>query len=198
MNFEDITFDNFMKLDHKLRKKILNDPELLKPLIAKNMKSSRFKHSLSVASLCKKLAKLHKVDEKKAYMAGLLHDVCKFPDHSYDAVLEDYLRHYDPDKLNGSLGVYHSWVGKYYLKEKCNFHDKDILNAIYNHTICNSRDKLSLILYIADKREPLRKIDDGIVEIAEKDLYKAYEMLEKDVERYIKEVKNERFIENSI
>ena len=108
MNFEDITFDNFMKLDHKLRKKILNDPELLKPLIAKNMKSSRFEHSLSVASLCKKLAKLHKVDEKKAYMAGLLHDVCKFPDHSYDAVLEDYLRHYDPDKLNGSLGVYHS------------------------------------------------------------------------------------------
>jgi HD superfamily phosphohydrolase YqeK len=53
-------------------------------------------------------------------------------------------------------------------------------------------------LYIADKREPLRKIDDGIVEVAEKDLYKAYEMLEKDVERYIKEVKNERFIENSI
>ena len=61
-----------------------------------------------------------------------------------------------------------------------------------------SHDKLSIILYIADKREPLRGIDDEIAEIAKKDLMKAYELLDHDVERYLKEVKNERFIKNSL
>ena len=51
---------------------------------------------------------------------------------------------------------------------------KEILNAIYNHTIIDSRDKLSLILYLADKREPLRNINDDILDIAKIDLKKAY------------------------
>ncbi|MCR4854531.1 MAG: bis(5'-nucleosyl)-tetraphosphatase (symmetrical) YqeK [Erysipelotrichaceae bacterium] len=198
MNPEELNFDDFMKLDHKMRKRILNDPELLKPMIRKNMKRSRYEHSLSVADVCADLASYHHVDRKKAYMAGLLHDVCKFPDDHESQVLRDLLKAYDPDKLNGITGAYHSWAAKYYLKEKTNFHDKDILNAVYNHTICASKDKLSLILYIADKREPLRGIDDDILEIAKKDLKKAYQMLSQDVERYIKEVKNERFVENSL
>ena len=197
MNYEDITFDSFMTLDSKTRKKILNDPELLKLLVQKNIKKSRYEHSLSVAEVSRELALCHHVDPEKAYMAGLLHDVCKFPDKDIP-LLEEYLKYYDKDKLNGITGAYHSWVAPYYLKEKINFHDKDILNAIYNHTICNSRDKLSMILYIADKREPLRGIDDDIIKIARKDLLKAFRMLNWDVERYIKEVKNERFIESRI
>ena len=108
------------------------------------------------------------------------------------------LEYYDPAKLESVTGAYHSWAAKYYLRENCCFHDSDILNAIYNHTICNSRDKLSLILYIADKREPSRKIDDDITEIAKKDLYQAYKKLNLSVERYIREVKNERFVEDRI
>ena len=197
MNIEEVTFDNFMDLDSKDRKRILNDPELLKQLVRKNVTPHRYEHSLSVAEVCKKLAEKHNVDVNKAYMAGLLHDVCKFPDSDSSGVLEEYLRFYDPDKLNGVYGVYHAWVAKYYLREKCNFHDSDILNAIYNHTICRSRDKLSLILYIADKREPLRKIDDDILKIAYVDLYKAFEKLESDVKKYI-EGKNEKFVGNSL
>ena len=197
MNIEEVTFDNFMDLESKQRKKIINDPELLKHLVQKNVKPHRYEHSLSVADVCKKLAEKHNVDANKAYMAGLLHDVCKFPDSKSSGVLEEYLRFYDPDKLNGIHGAYHSWVAPYYLKEKINFHDKDILNAIYNHTICYSRDKLSIILYIADKREPLRQIDDDILEIAYTDLYKAYEKLERDVKKYI-EGKNEKFVGNSL
>ena len=75
--------------------------------------------------------------------------------------------------------------------------DSDILNAIYNHTICRSRDKLSLILYIAAQREPLRKIDDDILKIAYADLYKAFEKLERDVKKYIGG-KNEEFGGNSL
>ncbi|MBQ6478254.1 MAG: bis(5'-nucleosyl)-tetraphosphatase (symmetrical) YqeK [Erysipelotrichaceae bacterium] len=198
MNYEEVTFEDFMSLPSGERKRILNDPDLLKLLVKKKLNPSRYSHSLSVASLCRELAVCHHVDPEKAYLAGLLHDVCKGLEKTNITFLEDYLRYYDHDKLNGIYGAYHAWSARYYLKEMLNFHDKDILNAIYNHTICNSRDKLSLILYIADKREPLRGIKDDIIKIARKDLYQAFKILSWDVEKYIREVKNERFIENRI
>ena len=43
-----------------------------------------------------------------------------------------------------------------------------------------------------------RNINDGIVDIAYKNLYEAYDKLVIEVEKYIKEIKNERFIENSL
>ncbi|MBR4421061.1 MAG: bis(5'-nucleosyl)-tetraphosphatase (symmetrical) YqeK, partial [Erysipelotrichaceae bacterium] len=191
---EKVDFDHFMDLPSKLRKKIINDPELLKELVRKNISAHRYAHSLSVADCAVQLALAHHVDPRKAYYAGLLHDCTKgLPEEVHDA----YFRYYDPDKINYPTGVKHSFSAKYYLKEKLNFHDKDILNAIYNHTICQSRDKLSLILYICDKREPLRQIDDDILEIARHDLYRAYELLNKDVERYLNDRK-ERFIKNSL
>ncbi len=195
MNMEDVTFDSFMSLPHKARKKILNDPELLKALVKKNLKESRYLHSLSVASMARELARYHHVDERKAYIAGLLHDCTKYLSNEEH---DSYLIYYDPEKTAYPESAKHSYSAKFYLKEKLNFHDKDILNAIYNHTICRSRDRLSVILYIADKREPLRGIDDGIGELAKKDLFGAYAKLSWDVEKYLKEVKNERFIENSL
>ena len=195
-NYEDINFDDFNSYPSKIRKEIINDYSLLEIMLKKNMSNKRFLHSLEVAKLSKQLAIKHHVDPDKAYLAGLLHDVCK--DMDVD-LLNEYLKYYDPYKLNNEIyGAYHAWVAKYYLKEKLNFHDKDILNAIYNHTICISRDKLSMILYIADKREPLRNIDDDVLEIAYKDLYKAFEKLSYSVKKYIEEVKNERFVKNSI
>ena len=195
MNINDVTFDNFMSLASKDRRYILNNIELLKVLIKKNMSDKRYKHSLSVAEACLNLAYQHHIDPIKAYKAGLLHDVCKDLD---EEILFEYLKYYDPIKLNNIYGAYHAWVAKYYLKEKLNFHDSDILNAIYNHTICISRDKLSMILYIADKREPLRNIDDGILQLAYTNLNKAFDKLSWSVERYIKEVNNERFVKNSL
>lgn len=195
MNVEDVAFDNFMSLPHKLRKKILNDPEALKIMVRKNLKESRYLHSLSVAQMAKELASCHHVDENKAYIAGLLHDCTKYLSNEQH---DSYLRYYDPEKAEYPESAKHSYSAKYYLKEKLNFHDKDILNAIYNHTICNSHDRLSIILYIADKREPFRRINDGIGELAKKDLFAAYAKLSWDVEKYLKEVKNERFIENSL
>lgn len=192
-----VTFDNFYSFDSKTRKKYINDIEILKLMVKNNVSEHRYLHSLSVADTCKSLAIANKVDPKKAYLAGLLHDCCKFPDSDKTKVLEEYLKYYDPKKLNNIYGAYHSWVGKYYLKEKLNFHDKDILNAIYNHTICESKDKLSIILYIADKREPLRNINDDILNIAKYDLHRAFEMLRWDIKKYLEE-NNERFVENCL
>ena len=44
-------------------------------------------------------------------------------------------------------------------------------------TICNSDKKLAKIIYIADKRDATRKIEDEVVDVAKKDLDKAVELL---------------------
>ncbi|MBR4461846.1 MAG: bis(5'-nucleosyl)-tetraphosphatase (symmetrical) YqeK [Erysipelotrichaceae bacterium] len=194
MKIEELTFDNFMTLPSKERKQVINDPKLLSVMVQKNLNEHRFMHSVSVAECAAKLALRYHLDPKKAYIAGLLHDCTKgFPENFHDR----YFRYYDPEKISYPSGVKHSFSAKYYLKEKLNFHDKDILNAIYNHTICSSRDKLSLILFICDKREPLREIDDDIIELAFTDLYLAYDLLDHDVERYLNE-RNERFVKSGI
>lgn len=192
-----ITFDNFLELSKDKQDEILNNYDLLKELVKQNISEHRYKHSLSVADVSMMLAKLYNIDQNKAYLAGLLHDVCKFPDSDTSGLLEKYLEKYEPSKLNGIYGAYHSWVAYYYLKEKLNYQDEEVLNAIYNHTILDSNDTLSLILYIADKREPLRNIDDDVLELAKKDLNKAYNKLKELVKRYVKD-KNERFIDNRI
>lgn len=162
--------DDFYKLDSKTRRMFLNDEQLLIDLVKTNLSEERFKHTLGVAKLAKELAYYHNVDPKKAYLAGLFHDLTKeLPLEEQDL----YLKYYDPDKLDAPLKVKHSYTCKYYLKEKLHLHDSDILNAVYNHTVINSKDKLSLIVYVADKREENRHIDDEVVDIAKKDLKKA-------------------------
>lgn len=197
MKIEDVTFDNFQKLSKDEQQEILHNYEYLKCLLKKNISEHRYLHSLSTADTCKKLAKIHGFDEDKAYLAGLLHDCCKFPGEEGEKKLNDLLAKYEPRKLNGIYGAYHSWVAAYYLQEKLGIDDKELLNAIYNHTICVSQDTLSLILYVADKREPLRNIDDEVFEIAKTDLLKAYDILIEYVKDYLESI-NEGFIESSI
>lgn len=166
--------NNFHLLSSKQRRFILNDEQVLSDLVRTNMSEKRFNHSLGTAKLAKQLAQIHHISPKKAWMAGILHDLAK--EISMDETNE-YLKFYDRDKLNAPDKVKHSFVCKYYLKDKLHIHDSDILNAVYNHTILKSNDKLSMILYIADKREENRKIDDEVVEVATKDLKRAVALL---------------------
>lgn len=166
--------DNFHLLTSKQRRFILNNYDVLADLVKTNMSDFRFVHTLGVAKMAKDLAKYHNVDENKAYVAGLLHDLTK---ELSDEQQDQYLKYYDPDKLDAPIKVKHSFTCKYYLKDKFNFHDSDVLNAIYNHTILNSNDKLSLILYIADKREENRHIDDEVYEVAKSDLKRAVKLI---------------------
>ena len=150
--------DDFYKLTSKQRKYILNDFEVLEDLVKTNLSEYRYIHTLGVAKLAKELACYHNIDPNKAYMAGLFHDLTKELSNEQQ---DEYLRYYDPDKLNYPEKVKHSFTCKYYLRD----------------TICNSNDKLSLILHVADKREENRHIDDEVVEIAKYDLKKAIRTL---------------------
>lgn len=183
MNYSNLTFEDLKKMSDQERSLIFNNVELLKEMLQRNVSEHRYLHSLSVAETAKKLALAHNVDVNKAYMAGLLHDVCKFPDQE---ILEKYLEKYEPNKLNGIYGAYHSWVAYYYLKE-CGYKDEEVLRAIYNHTILEEYNPLNVIIYIADKREPLRNIDDDILETSMKDLDLGYSKLKLNVYAYLKE-----------
>ena len=68
---------------------------------------------------------------------------------------------------------------------------------LYPGTKLEVRSTLGSALYIADKREPLRNIDDGILELAYSDLMKAYRVLKWDVKKYLEE-NNERFVETCL
>ena len=178
----DITFDldNFHLYYGK--NLLLNDPIKMQELLAKKISKKRYEHSLRVAQLASSLASKHHYPEYKAWLAGLLHDVCK--EFSDDAANE-YLKYYDPEKVSAHKAIKHSYVGKYYLKQALNFYDCDILEAIYHHTDGESNKVLSKIIYIADKREAGRNIEDNIVDCAFRDLSKAFKDLKKDVGEYI-------------
>ena len=195
MKISTLTFKDYKQLSNTDKEYVMSNINCLKAMLKNNgLSNDRYLHSLSVAKVCKNLAKAHNYDENKAYLAGLLHDACKTKNIELSRSL---LIKYEPDKLNYSEKVYHSWACKYFLIEMLDFADFDVLNAIYNHTILTSKDTLSLILYIADKREPLRGIKDDILKVAKKDLNLAYETLETDVQKYLKS-KNERFIKNCL
>ena len=153
--------------------------------LAKSMLSEkRYKHTLGVAKLAKELASYNDVDTEKAYVAGLLHDITKEKDEAWH---DDMLKkHNDLVKIKAPYKIKHSYTAKYFVMDYLNITDPEILDAMYNHTICMSDSKLAKIIYIADKREENRKIDSKEAEIAKYDLDKAYKLVFDDVTRYIK------------
>ena len=161
---------------------IRTDYEALKIILKSRLNEKRYYHSLCVADEAKRLAVKYGGNGEKAYLAGLLHDVVKEEDIAY---LDAYLKAYDPEKLDAPMAVKHSYVAKYYLQEHLNLYDADILNAIYHHTDGTSAAILAQIIYLADKREPGRGIDDDILPLAFNDLGAAFNKLKMNIKEYL-------------
>lgn len=181
---EDLHLATLYHFPSLVAKRIYRDILPLFPLLEEILPAKRYQHCLSTAQVAKDLALIHHVNTNKAYLAGLLHDCLK----NYSAEqFDEILKYYDPQHLTKPLKTKHSFAAYYFLKHQALLCDNDILNAIYHHTYGTSRTKLAMIVYIADKREPLRKINDNILPIAKKNLYQAFELLKEDVAKYIKE-----------
>ncbi|MBR2801982.1 MAG: bis(5'-nucleosyl)-tetraphosphatase (symmetrical) YqeK [Erysipelotrichaceae bacterium] len=183
---EEISFANISHFASPFPYLLMHERETVQGMLKEVVKEKRYRHSLSVAETAEMLAKKHHVDPQKAYLAGLLHDMAKsFSEEENDA----WLRCYDPEQLSAPAGIKHGYVACYYLQHVCLFRDADILEAIYHHSDGDCRSKLAQILYIADKREPLRGLEDGILQYAEKDLYGACRKLKGKVAEYLGEKK---------
>lgn len=109
----------------------------VKRYIKSNISAERYIHTLNVARLAVKIAKMHGVkDLEKIRAAALLHDCEKSPES----------------------GLGHSAASSETAKKVFGIKDKKILNAVRNHTFgSRDMDEFSKIIYIADISEPGRR-----------------------------------------
>jgi nicotinate-nucleotide adenylyltransferase len=129
------------------------DPDLgvLTDRLSALMSPKRLEHSLQVASQAVRLARRWGADGRHAYMAGLLHDICKEMGQS------DLLNMLDgsdiiSDKIFAGLpDVWHAHAAALFIqKELCIYH-ADIVNAVrYHSTGRAGMSLLEKIIYIAD------------------------------------------------
>ena len=121
------------------------------------LKKSRFEHSLRVAQMAASLSRAFGIDENKAYLSGIVHDICK--NMADDVVLslakEDGGEILEIEEAKPSL--LHGRAAAIFIKKEFGIDDADILEAVANHTLgAPSLCPLSKIIYVADKIEPGR------------------------------------------
>ena len=124
-----------------------------------NLDEERLLHSLGCAQCAVELAQKFKIDEKKAYIAGLLHDCAKCLDKEKMMKIAKTLN-LKEDELSNS-NVLHAPVSAYLAETEFGITDKEILASIRWHTL--GRIDMSLfekVIYLADKIEPNTRDSD--------------------------------------
>ncbi len=120
-------------------------------LIEQRLSPKRFLHSMNVAKECVKLAEKYGGDKRKAYLAGVLHDIMK---EEKPEIQLQTLRQSDimTDMVTESARpLWHAKAGAIYCKQVLNILDEDILNAISYHTTARANmSQLEKILFLAD------------------------------------------------
>lgn len=132
----------------------------------KSLDPKRFEHTLGVAYTAAALAMRYDCDILKAETAGMLHDCakCMSNEKRLNICHKHNISVNDIERRNPFL--LHAKVGSYIAMQKFNIHDRDIINAILNHT--TGRPDMSLlekIIYVADYIEPGRKQAPNLTQI---------------------------------
>lgn len=129
-------------------------------ILQANLKPKRYAHCLGVMDTAILLAKRFNVDEKKAAIAGLLHD-CAREFETKDLIAECEKRHLYITDIERQLPILmHAPLGTAVAKEKYDVHDTAILKAIAAHTVGDANmSDLDKIVYLADMIEPHRNFD---------------------------------------
>ncbi len=126
--------------------------------VKKLVDEKRFIHSIGVAQTAYLLAKKNGADPKKAYFAGLVHDIAKRL--SYEEQLS-YVKDIKLDKYEKQMKkMLHAPAGAGLLKKKYKIKDKEILSAVRLHTKGSPDMTLfEKIIFISDYIEPNRDYD---------------------------------------
>ena len=146
----------------------MKEPDLRK--IRRSMENKldhkRYEHTLGVAYTAASLAMRYGEDMQKALLAGLLHDCAKcMTNEKRLSICEKYnIAISEAERKNPFL--LHAKVGSFLAMKKYGVADKDVINAILNHT--TGRAGMSLlekIIWIADYIEPGRKQAPNLAKI---------------------------------
>ncbi|MCL1924809.1 MAG: nicotinate-nucleotide adenylyltransferase [Defluviitaleaceae bacterium] len=122
----------------------------------KKLKEKRYKHIFGVAEEAMALAKHYNINEEKAKIAALFHDIAKeYTREQIDEHIKKYNTQMPPLTIT-QTPLIHGFIGAD-LAEEQGIQNKDILDAIRYHTIGRSNmGMLEKIIYIADAFEPNR------------------------------------------
>ena len=137
----------------------------IKEYLKDNLKPKRYNHVLGVCSTAIDLARRYNVDENKAILAALAHDVAKnlTKDELLNIINKESITLTNDEKNTEEL--WHSIVGPVIAKNVFEINDEEILSAIRWHTTGKENmSDLDKIIYLADLIEPSRNFD-GIEEI---------------------------------
>ncbi len=144
--------------------------------LKENIDDKRLSHSIGTANEAVKLAHIYGADEKKAYTAGLLHDVakgrCKY---GFSKLAAEYGIEIDEIESK-NIELIHGRLGAAMIEKQLGIHDEEILAAVRWHT--TGRMGMSLlekIIYLADLIEPGRHFKgiDAIRDLAYRNIDEA-------------------------
>ncbi len=163
----------------------------LRKEMSKVQDSKRYEHTLSVAYTASNLAACYGENIEYALIAGMLHDCAKcLPEEKLLSICEkQHMRISGEEYKKPSL--LHAKAGSYLAEKKYNITNRDILNAIHNHT--TGRPGMSLlekIIFVADYMEPGRRQAPRLEQIrrtAFVDLDKAVLMILEDTLKYLQD-----------
>ena len=136
--------------------------ELMKSLLSERVGERRYKHSLNVSKVARRLAKTYGADPDKARLAGILHDWDKsltneeLRDRALDLGVE-----VDPMVLTDMPWLLHGPTAAVALAREYPQFGTDVFQAIARHTSgAADMSPLDSIIYIADIIEPDRSFGD--------------------------------------
>ena len=126
--------------------------------IKERMSEKRFIHSVNVAKTARWLAFKYDVDDRKAVIAGILHDITK------EWILEDHLTFLHTHNIGvssyeyASPKLFHAITASCYAKIVLKITDVEILHAIRFHTTGRANmSKLEKVIFLADGISEERK-----------------------------------------
>lgn len=137
----------FLSKGIEYRKEFDNYVKILEERLSKK----RFFHSLAVAKEALRLAEKYGADTKKAFLAGLLHDICKDDAPNLQLQLFSEFGIILDTVEKNARKLWHAIAGAAYIKENLKLDDADIISAVRYHTTARKgMTLLEKILYLAD------------------------------------------------
>ncbi|MCG6144690.1 bis(5'-nucleosyl)-tetraphosphatase (symmetrical) YqeK [Leptospira bandrabouensis] len=117
--------------------------------VPKHVTETRYHHILRVADYAEDLAKIHGYpNPKKAYLAGLCHDITKQKKQEIHLGL---FREFFFDETGIPVQALHAYSAPFWLKKEYGFSDPEVAKAISSHTLGNeSPSLLDRIVYASD------------------------------------------------
>lgn len=119
-----------------------------------NLDEERLLHSLGSAQCAAELAVKFGLDEKRAYIAGLLHDCAKCLEKEKLIEIAQNIEDLEDDEKT-NIKVVHAPVSAYLAETEFGITDKEILDSIRWHTLGHKEMGLfEKVVFLADKIEP--------------------------------------------